>query len=90
MARYTYQHEETQEILRREISGVDSFGRNHKHVVTVINRLEQDDPSGKWVVMVDGVASLWYGMESAALRAGNRYKIGAYGITHGLPACSMG
>lgn len=77
MARYTYQNEATSTLLTRKVG---------KYVVTVIERLNHREASGKWVVMINGVASRWYGMESAAINCGKRFRITQYGYSFGEPA----
>lgn len=77
MTKYTYEHEATSTLLARRVG---------KFTVTVIERLNHPEASGKWVVMVNGVASRWYGMASAALSCGRRFRVGQYGYNFGEPA----
>lgn len=75
--RYTYSNEATATLLARKVGD---------YVVNVIERLNHRENSGKWVVMINGVASRWYGMESAAINCAKRFRVTKYGYSFGEPA----
>lgn len=71
---YTYENEMTKTLLTLNVGN---------DIVTVIERLDRSEVSGKWVVMVNGIARRWYAMPAAALRIAKKYRIGNYGGSFG-------
>lgn len=61
-----YSHEQTRELLRRTVG---------QFTVVVIDRVEKQNQDGKYAILCNGKAVRWYGMESAALRAANRFRL---------------
>ena len=73
----TYNHEITKVLYTGE------------HGVDVIERVEQDDPVGKYVVRVNGIAQLWYAMPTVAISRAKKYRPNGNGM-FGLPVNATG
>ena len=73
-------------ILTRSVSGVASFNGRSINATVEVRDMKTDDPSGRWVILINGVASRWYAMESVAVRKAKRLGINCYGLSYGEPA----
>ena len=71
-------------LATRTVTGIHTLtGKTLTYTVDAIEDTEKEVDRGRWMVLVNGRPTRWYGMEKPALRCVRKAIVGGYGLSFG-------